>query len=327
MKKIILILLVIALIFTNSPVNAQNQKINDDTGSLDFSVFSEEFPNAFINSEVQYFNRDDFILKDGVLFNNSNNEKINKFISNVNNNSNLLDEYKTNIENGNYLKATITATAYVEELPVNINNSLSIVESKLLTYEDIQKIFIQRNSFIGNDENSYYKLTLRLNVFEGTYYPTRYIISGVASWSSTGLGVSSPAKGRDYMGFTWGGSFDYSNSGCVVESSEPNVPIEGTVVDYIPNSGIVWGFNELTGSLNYGPVFANRITIGTHLNKRTLTGNGNTTAISLKYIHNYEGINGSISISAGSDNFGGEIQLIGVNKQWSLAVSVSNLRY
>lgn len=333
LKRVVSLTVIVTVLFSIILVpaksNAAEMFSNDELDELSVNVFSEKFPDAHVEQETIYINEKDILLEKGKVINNTSSKKVEELVKDINDSS-LLEDYKNNINQGNTLVASVKGTVYVKEKIETVDDIPEIVESKVLSYEEIPKELLDNtvsSYLIGTDSDTYYKLTLRLNIFKGTDTSTRYILAGFASWGTGLPGKTAPAKGDDYIGFTWGGGFDYSRQGCVVESSEPRVSLANRVVDYIPNGGIVWGFEEYKSTLNYGPVYAKKTTIGTHLNKRSLTGGVNTTSVVLKYIHTFSSTKGSISISPGSEKVAGSITLQGVKDQWPLAVSVSGLRY
>ena len=304
---------------------AEEFKLNNKP---ELEIFSEKFPNAYIETNSIELNEGDITQKDGEFINNTNNKKLDELIHHMNNSS-LGEDYKKHTNEGKKLLTSLSGTVYVRETYETINGERKVAESRLLSKAEMEKLDISPLGFdfVDSDEDTYRKLTIRLNVFTGNTTTQRYVISGNAFWELGGTGSSIPATGDDYFGFNWGGGFDYSGAGCVVKSSAPSVSLSKRVADYIPNSGIVWAIQEQTNHLNYGFVYAEQITISTNLNKNRLTGGSNTTAVALKYIHTYEATKGSISIGVSGDKYAGSFTLTGVDKQWPLSVSVSGLSY
>ena len=129
------------------------------------------------------------------------------------------------------------------------------------------------------------------------------------------------------MGFTWGGQHDFSETGIYVFSSNENYPLGGVLADSAPNASVVYRFEEECNNFNHPYHYANQITIGSTINKNTLTGQGNTTSVTLKYIHTYTSVKGSLSFSTSSSGSSAGFSLTGVDKQWPLAVTITGLKY
>lgn len=90
--------------------------------------------------------------------------------------------------------------------------------------------------------------------------------------------------------------------------------------EHEPNAGLVWGFSEAYPSMDYLNAFIT-------LKKNKLTGGGNTTSISAKYIHTYQSSVGTISIDLNQEGFGIGFTLSNCPEQWSLVASLSGIKY
>lgn len=290
LKKLLAVLMSVALMIpTSIPASALSILSEGIPNTI---VYSPEFPDAYITVEAGTSNR------------SSSNK-------------------------------TVKATVYVLET-YDEKNGETIVTSRLLSRDEVESIGIENFRAISgaNDapigrsaSNRKGSLTieLTLNDYSITTTSSSYDITGTASWSgSLYNGSNHPAVGSDYLGFAWGGNFACRNITAGGEySTGYTLPI--TLCDSVANAALVWSFPELrvTGSLVH---FARPI-IGTTLYKNTREGNGNTTSVSLKYIHTYEKASGSISISSGSEGVSAGFSLSGVNDQWSLVCMITNLYY
>lgn len=328
MKKIVsLVLLCTMMVLTSSNAFASNLSTSMPS-NLGIEIYSEAFSNAYIETDVLDLSTADIFLEGGEISTRSNNDEITGFITYANNSDSLKFDIQEHLNNGEQLFASITSTVFVKESYAVRDGVDTLQESRLLSRHEIPEALLSGHDFIGDDEDTYHKLTLRLNIFTGADGTSeRYVLSGNAFWTLGGTGEQIPASGDDYIGFTWGGEFDFKDDGIIVTENNSAIQLSSRMIDSVPNSGIVWGFEERKNHWNEGIIYAEQTTVGATLTKNRLTGSGNTTSVMLKYIHTYESAKGSINIGGSTTGPSGGFVLTGVDDQWPLAVKVTGLPY
>ncbi len=227
----------IILVLMSSNVFASNSNINMPS-NIDVEIYSEAFPNPYIETEVLDLSTTDILLEDGKISTQSANDNITEFITDVNNNDLLKFDIKNHINNGEKLVASITSTTFVKESYKVIDGVKTLQQSRLLSRNEIPEALLQGHDFIDD--------------------------------------------------------------GIIVTENNSAVQLSSRMVDSVPNSGIVWGFEERKNHWNEGLIYAEQTSVGATLTKNRLTGLGNTTSVMLKYIHTYESTEGSISIVGGA---------------------------
>ena len=235
-------------------------------------------------------------------------------------------------------RTIMTATVYVEENYAIADDEEICVSSRLLTEDEVNAIGKENfNNFVceptanvPHQSTSRGKLTISLEVAPNvsTQYAKQYTLIGIAKWSGlvSHLNPSNtPAAGEDYAGFMWGGGYDFSNQ---TSQAVDNFGVSRTVydADVDANTAYVWSAQE--GALDreeddYLKNWRSDLT----LEKVVLTGNGNTTSISYKYIHTYTTVAGSLNVSTGSGGVSSSFSLSGVDHQWSLILTHSEIPY
>ncbi|WP_411676770.1 hypothetical protein [Caproicibacter sp.] len=299
MKKLICTLLVSLLLITSvSPAFAISKSTNA-ISALSASVTSNEFPNAYIKQR--------FV---------ANPKSLESF--------SLLKDGK----NVGY----VTATAYVEETYEILNSKPMITSSRLLSKKEVKTIGEQNFSDINSAMSSFSTTKHKHKVrgkFSMTFtvkkYSNQYKLQLINNWDINGFwnsGSNGPAAGPDYMGFAWGGGFDYDNYDADTENSE-NYHSTPDVADISPNGGIAWSFDDLQWG-SHTNIWVKNSSCWTTIGKNTLTGKGNTTSVVGEYIHTWKDVQGSLSFSTSGD--------IGINysikdKKWSLKLSISGIPY
>lgn len=304
MKKSICVVLVIVLasLFTIGSVSAKNVS---DTPSVE--AFSEEFPNAYIESTYVPASAQSL----------------------------------TSNDDGSEIVGYVEATVYVENTYQNVNGEVVQTGSRLLSEEEVLEI--GKENFGSGSAQNYPaplaeweeqkpkgKLTFRCFVMKYNTGTNRYQLFGGGVWENSGslFNKDLPAEGDDYIGLTWGGdySLDVYNADATWNIGTRFTP---TLSDAVPNSTLVWRFSEYNPPAGGFPSsYVNNVSCWANLRKNTLTGNGNTTSFLAKYIHTYEATQGSVSIS-GSLTGGGSagFTLSNVSQQWSLVCMVNNIPY
>lgn len=258
------------------------------------------------------------------------------------------DDSNNAIKEGEKNTIAVAATVFVEETYDYVDGEEVVTSSRLLSKKEVDAIGEENfgtkdstadalNSVTGdsiarlstNVSNSYYKLTISeagSYTVSGTSV-TAYM-SGSANWSGFNFlysGNQNPAVGNDYIGYAWSGGYSASQEYAEAFWSDLNTAAVITATTGAPNAARVWMFNEymVIGSSKY---YANT-GISTALKKNTLTGNGNTAEVMLKYIHTYQSTTGSISISASSSGVGGGFSLSSCPNQWELACYITGIPY
>ena len=234
------------------------------------------------------------------------------------------------IETGNIMTSadgdtTVTATVYVKEVYQEIDGKQICIDSTLLSKSEVQNIGkenfknaqITRSSIYPGTSEVKEQLTLRLTIPSQASQNERDLRI-YASWNG-GSGKYGPAPGDDFVGFIWGGEFDYYAESISGLNATKN-PMIFYKADHEPNAGMVWGFKEAAPFMDYLNAFIT-------LKKNKLTGGGNTTSISAKYIHTYQSFAGTISINLSQEGFGIGFALSDCPQQWSLVASLSGIKY
>lgn len=331
MKKIICYLLtILLLVMLLQPANIFTAINSDDKFVKQISVYSEAFPNAYIQST--HFVKKDFEIKernDGkftVEGKSTESKKIVERLYSSEKISYILDEKANN------LVGVVSATAYVSETVENIDGKSIITDSHLMDKNEVLASFNSDSGMtkavdIKTDNNTQYKLNILLvcSTVTETTKSSNYLVTGVAQWSKSIINISpsqNPASGEDFFGFAWYGGFAFKDyKGQATYNALPTTQsIKMSACK--PNVGLTWSFFELMngGDTTYD---AKQIEIQTTIYKNKLDGGGNDANLCLKYIHTYQGFNGSASISFDSAGF----TLSNVSKQWPLTCSITGLKY
>ena len=340
MKRTIMIFLTLMIVVSASlesfaAVGASNESVKKETENhIDVSkidVYTDEFPSAYIEKDVVDLQDSKIRIANGKLVSEDRRIETERAISNINSNKEELLSVKKELNEGNELIAVVDATAYVKESYKEEKGDIICESSELLTKAELinNRSMAKAASPIDSESDSLYALSIGLKLYKCSKAPQRYKLVGTAQWKEGDPHLSGhPAAGKDYIGLTWGGYFDYSGESCTVTSNNSKVGLGGSKkAAATPNKAIVWKFNEYKYHVNYGNIYAKNVTAKSTLNKKTLTGKGNTTGAVLKYIHTYASADGSISIGGGAGGVAGNITLTGCKKQWSLVVDVHKMKY
>lgn len=250
----------------------------------------------------------------------------------------IITEYTPGIQ---YMDGTsgslgsVSATVFVEESYDVIDDEVVVTDSRLLSKDEVLAIGVENFSDLNTTptprdlaENSRGKLTI---TFFGNYTTKNGVscnLTASAHWDSSGLcipGVNYCDTGEDFIGITWAGSFTntkHNISGTTTRGDALTIYNS----DSTPNAGRVWSFNDLTTLSKY-TFYAEDIDLTATISKNTLTGNGNTAEVVLKYIHTYSTVKGSITIIPGSETTAGNFSLSNTEKQWPLVCTLTNLPY
>lgn len=219
----------------------------------------------------------------------------------------------------------VKATVFVEE-DGNGSRLLSKEEVDEYGIENFQAI--RYNPLTRGASNSKGTLTITLS---GTY---SYInnskgvkcdVSAGAKWSGYNFITNNslnPAVGEDFLGLTWGGEFNLTDSSASGKLTN-GASVKVYAADGVPNCGQVYSFDER----NYQGAYLKNLSATFNLRKNKMTGDGNRTEAVLKYIHTYQANVGSISISASSGSVSGGFSLSPCDKQWSIICRLTNIPY
>ncbi|ORX23651.1 hypothetical protein BVF91_05575 [Thermoanaerobacterium sp. PSU-2] len=350
LKKAVSLVLVVVLlsVSTFSSVFAESTKsaFKDDPV---ITFFSPEFSNAYIEQDFLDLRDTSMKVVNGKIVADSNNnrqlaDKLNKIFKDA---PNVSSDIKKHLDSSSLkLIGIAKATVYVEEKYEKKNNKLVCISSKLLSADEINRI--GKNKFIPiedekanvqsldasgiqpYDTESRGTLSLYFTLYKdsNSSHSIEYVLTGNANWSGFNFLYSAennPAVGEDFIGYAWGGGFSYyleNISG--IWSNGANATFYKA--DSVPNAGHVWSFNEYL-SINGYKYYVKQINTGIRLYKNTLTGGGNDTSAVFKYIHTYQDVSGSISISANVAGVGAGFSLSNVAKQWSIVTQIGGLNY
>ena len=232
----------------------------------------------------------------------------------------------------------VEATVYFEENIHIIDGNMQVTDSRLLSESEVNAIgktkFANNSSIVQRGFGplpeyitSRGKLTFRFNGFE--YTVGRYQLAATATWSEGdyGLlyGLTNPYSGDDYIGFVWGGSYDFVSPPVSMRIVDNWGALRATVPPHTiePNKGVVWAYNEGATSSS-GMDYVPTLTVYTDIVKNNLTGGGNTTSLVSQYIHTYGTVSGSISFSSAGASFS---LGAGAGSQWTISLAISGISY
>ena len=263
-----------------------------------FTVYSPEFPDAYIITEI-----------------NTGNE--------INSRSNEVS------------LGRVTATVFVEETYEFVNDAIVVTSSRLLSKDEVMAIGVENFKPLENQKlispavarNVRGTLTLTL---DGSYKRVGNGVStnvtGNAYWSGFDFLYSpknNPAAGFDFIGVVWSGGFTSPKSRCTATWKDGGSQ-SVYLADSVPTAGRVWEFEEYFNILG-DMIYVDNVDINMELTKASLTGGGNTAEIVMKYIHTYQVVKGNISISASSSGVGTGFSLSNTDKQWSIACTLTGI--
>lgn len=345
-KKTISIIMVIALfspVFAVPVSAAESKKSGTDVKQI-AEITSSEFPDAYILSE--YYDKNSFAVS-------ANNGKVS--ISVEKEGAGSEDEKTLVIKDPSLAQAledddteivgVINATVFFEEEYEITSNqgqdSVHINNSRLLTREEVASIGVENfestNQMPTRESSTTYNsrgrlgITFVMSTLSAPGYAKAYNLSAYSTWNGMPLfpglsGADDPGYGDDFMGFTWGGQYDYYNPSA--SATRQTLGAQNVyLTDVLPGSGLVWSFEEFNYYHGIGYDYVTNANCSCNIRKANLTGGGNTTAVVFKYIHTYQTHSGSISITAGTEGVAGTFSLNGVSKQWSLACSFHSMPY
>lgn len=234
-KKIIIFGLIVMLFGNITSYAAETPEVEKERGG--FKVYSESFPDAYI------------LIKEK----NSN--------SKVRSNENTF--------------GIVEAVVFVEERWECISGKNVVVESRLLSKDEVDKIGMENfESLSENVESrgqiSREKLTIS---FDGTYslIGSGVVVSlkGSATWSAPGYiynASTDPAIGDDFLGIVWSGGHEATNSTCVATWDSGRIT-NAFLSKAVPNAGRVFSFEEYIKAGSPYAEYIKKIDITTTLKK------------------------------------------------------------
>lgn len=235
---------------------------------------------------------------------------------------------------GGTVVGAVSVTAYYEEEYDKVGDSVVCTSSRLLSYDEVMEIGVSeftesRLPPIDSDTAARGTLDLLFLVtrFDSGTSNVSYELSGQAHWNPVGFdnGSTCPALGEDFVGFVWGGGFDYRDDDA---RALTNIGLNRNVyfVDDHPNKGIVWSFDEgFEGSS--GVDYLSELYASTDIFKNNLTGGGNTTSVSFQYTHTYQAYSGSVSVSFSSTGVTPSFTISPIPANWKISAKVTGLKY
>lgn len=306
-QKFLCLILIISSVFSiGEPIFATNsfEIISlEENKDLSISVYSEEFPEAYIITEPT--------------------NKANQILMN--------DQIDL-----------VTATVFVEEIYSYQNGKPIVVNSRLLSKNEVDRIGIENfenldtmPSPIASATNRRGKLTITFSGKSTEYTPinsVKVVLDANAKWSGFDFiynAETHPAVGKDFMGITWSGGFrhsDHSISATANLGFGQSMNQSVYLSDAVSNAGSVWEFDEYiyAGNDSY---YVNNVDLSMTLWKDEMNGNGNIAEAVLKYVHTWQQVTGSASINVTPSGFGNSFSIGSASKQWSIACIVSGIPY
>ncbi len=316
-KRSVLLMILIMVLHSVFSAGALANEVPDK--GLEVVGYSEAFPDAFIDS--YYIPLDNVTVSDDQVICLRGNDKLNELLMSS---KKVEQDVLTAMESGNAVGVAVVE-AYVKEVYETIDEKTVCTESRLLTESELKANGIDPTigDIVDTTNDGIGKLTLTLTVYEmdlpaGYKYELEYGVVGSAQWDAGYVFQSPNTVGTydDYMGFYWD-SDDftgiYGDSCALFYGSDTGVAHRS---DSVADS-VAWYFQDFRVG-NTDP-FLEQATAYMHLyNKYKQNSEG---FVSLKYIHTYEGvdISGTISYLIGS------IDIDVVECSWPLAISVRRL--
>ncbi|MDE5722419.1 MAG: hypothetical protein K2I30_06775 [Clostridia bacterium] len=186
---------------------------------------------------------------------------------------------------------------------------------------------------LGTDRESYYALSIMLTA---DYYADfdYYKVAGFCEWdkdySSNDTKYVAEKNYEDYVGFTWGGEgtiqgSDYNMRGYFydfVNNQVYNSPLTASRCLTNSFSGVVWQFiekNQDGKSLTMGSSYVTLTKIGELQNKMT--------NVRYTYIHTYNVVKDSVSLTLNSSGLAGGISLSSAEDQWQIEIDLTGIEY
>ena len=222
-----------------------------------------------------------------------------------------------------------TKTVYVEEG----YNETGEFTSKILNKaeaEQFKNVVEKYNAGAGNSVNGSESktnrgaLTITLSYLRDAHY--NYVLEGDASWAAgSGAGASYPSGGEDYMAIRWGGDNEYlkAKSSGFIGVYRGQVKMPGYQALANSYGGYCWSFEEYSSGKTMESAGATVVMRNTYS-----TSQGREAGATLTYIHTYEELSASATISFnGSGERGVGITLSSCSKQWPLSVAVDGIKF
>ncbi len=342
MKKIFSYLLITVMI--GSAISNVEITKAQDTHESPVRVYSPENPGVEFDEKYLDLKNIDVKVEEGKVVCDTTDIAIQEEFDEILSESDELEgSIIESIQDSKQLVGIITVTAGVEEVYQNVGGKPVCVSSELVSPFDNDDILNQtispytNTSFvsgygtqtsIGSGYETKGNLVLSFGVYKTTptSYASEYYLMGIADWTN-GLiaGENTPANGDDYLGLYWGGNFASKDKNITIQVSNGSLKPDliknsSYLAGSSANKAVVYGFTEFIAGER--PSTLDIAAVSATLYKNTLTGNGNETTFSAKYIHTYQSTVGSITISNPSG-----FTLSSCDKQWSLVAEVDEIKY
>ena len=175
----------------------------------------------------------------------------------------------------------------------------------------------------SEDTASRGKLTISLTFLRDARY--NYVLTGEASWSpGSGTAATTPFPGDDFMAIRWGGDNEYlkAHTDAFMGMYNDKSRIPGYSCVSYPYSGYCWSFDEQSGSKIMDSATAMVMMRTTYPESQN-----RETGATFIYVHTYEELSVSASVSFSGGNYTGGLTVTGCSKQWQLAVSVDTIKF
>ena len=236
-----------------------------------------------------------------------------------------------------YVLGYVDANVYCIETHEVVNGEDIIVDSKIVTKEEFDAFGTGIQPLMSSEERTASKELLTIRFTEMGYSTgNRYQLTANAEWAPPSITYPGSASSHaqvsteDLIGITWGGEFNGSTQGGVVQyfEGQMDTPMSSltqtpTLSSFDLNKGYVWSFYEAWLRPN-NHRFEGHIMTFCEISKNVLTGGGNETQFGMQYTHTYGTITGSLSASISLSGPSLGFSLSNCDKQWSVAVTSVN---
>ena len=204
--------------------------------------------------------------------------------------------------------------------------------SRILTKAEVERLQSADALLAGGVENSVNKsedtasrgkLTISLTFLRDARY--NYVLTGEASWSpGSGTAATTPFPGDDFMAIRWGGDNEYlkAHTDAFMGMYNDKSRIPGYRCLSNSYSGYCWSFDEQSGSKIMDSATAMVMMRTTYPESQN-----RETGATFIYVHTYEELSVSASVSFSGGNYTGGLTVTGCSKQWQLAVSVDTIKF
>lgn len=334
-KKLILILVCISIlsiiVFASSfviPVNGFKAKVDTYTEYSDEDYYSE---TTYYLTKTAYKQH----LKEEEGISNTNTKSLTKYET-VNDDAN--DEFviaaskkifvlESADENGEVNESRPLKKAEIDQLVgIDASDNNDKEKSTIHAVSEIEPgTWDEPEVLIGKDTTSIYYLTIQLSVVRETD-TNLYKVSGTAKWKNA---IDEPdeqtveATSLDYIGLTWGGNgalcANYQYTYGVYWYNSEEVAFSKKISDSY--SGFVWQFKEmnLLNPMNYAVTIVKL--------RQVYPKVGKETNAKMTYIHTYNQISGSLSLSIGTNEAAAGVTFSASENYWQVEIDVPKITY